>query len=84
MSLISMAINHKLRPKYRSIGHSVGEFIAEVTEADAAKRDKIIKASERTASVGLSLLCAAATADAVGFVHALSTSNTGDCWGTGN
>jgi len=79
-----MAINHKLRPKYRSIGHSVGEFIAEVTDADAAQREKIIKRSETTASLGLSLLCAAATADAVGFVHALSTSGASDAWGAGS
>lgn len=78
MSLISIAINYKLRPKYRSIGHSVGEFIAEVTEADATQREKIIKASEKTACMGLSLLCAAATADAVGFVHAMGASSSAD------
>ena len=70
MTFISMAINYKLRPTYRKIGASVGEFIADVTDASPAQRQKIISTSAKAASIGLGVGCAVLTADAVGMVHA--------------
>lgn len=72
MSLISLAINHKLRPTYRRFGHRVGEIIADAVEADPTQREKIIYVSEKAASMGLSLACAVAVADHAGILHALS------------
>ena len=40
MSLISLAINHKLRPTYRRFGHRVGEIIADAVEADPKQRER--------------------------------------------
>ena len=78
MTFVSMYINHKLRPTYRQWGHSLGERIANVVDADPAQREKIITRTTIATSVGLSLGCALLTADAVGFVHAAATSMDAD------
>jgi hypothetical protein len=74
MTFASLYINHKLRPTYREWGRSAGERIADAVGADAEHREKIIKISTVTTSVGLSLGCAVLTADAYGLAHAAVTS----------
>jgi len=73
MSLVSLAINHKLRPTYRRIGHTVGEFVADKMNAEDEQRRKIIAISEKTASIGMSLGCSLLTADAVGIIQTIVT-----------
>jgi hypothetical protein len=72
MTFLSMYINHKLRPTYRQWGHDIGERIADTFAVNDEQRQKIIKISTVTTSVGMSLGCALLTADAVGATHALS------------
>ena len=70
MTLLSLAIDHTLRPAYQRIGRSVGEMVADAVGAEGDQRQKIINTSTMAASVGLSLGCACLTANAVGFIHA--------------
>lgn len=74
MTFVSLVINHKLRPKYREMGTNLGKFIADAVDADDDQRQKILRISEKAATIGLSVGCAVLTADAVGLVHAAATS----------